>query len=418
MENTSTLGVLFYIKKAKENKDGNAPIYLRITVNGQRAEMALKRFVDPDKWNIFSGNVKGKTEDIKGLKVFIDRYRNKAYKAYQDMINNDEVVSAESLKNKILGIDPHKMTLLEAFEHHNTLLNERVNIDYAPGTIQRYKITYEHIQTFIKKYYKTDDVFLKSLDHQFITKLERYFKIDKSCNHNTTMKYIMNMRKVILMAINNDWLEKDPFRKFKIKLEEVDRGFLSKEELVTLEQKKFAISRLDTIRDIFVFACYTGFAYADVEKLTEDNIAIGIDGEKWLFAKRKKTNTSSNVFLLPKALEIIEKYKDHPEANNKGKLLPVISNQKINAYLKEIADLCEIKKHLTFHLARHTFATTVTLTNGVPIESVSRMLGHKNIKTTQIYAKIVERKVSNDMLKLRDILSHVADNTDSTKQTK
>jgi site-specific recombinase XerD len=210
---------------------------------------------------------------------------------------------------------------------------------------------------------------------------------------------------VVNIALANDWLMKDPFLKFKGSIKEVERDFLSTEELQSIEDKKFTISRLDEVRDMFVFSCYTGLAYADIAKLSLNEIEIGIDKQKWIYTHREKTETKSNIPLLPKALEIIEKYKNHPECVISGKLLPLRSNQKMNAYLKEIAILCEITKNLTFHSARHTFATTVTLTNGVPIESVSSMLGHKNIRTTQIYAKVVEKKVSEDMKKLKSRLN-------------
>ena len=215
------------------------------------------------------------------------------------------------------------------------------------------------------------------------------------------MKYLTNFRKIINLAVVNEWIDRDPFAKFKGSKQEVKRDFLIEEELDRIVQKSFTVQRLNLVKDTFLFCCYTGLAYVDVAKLSSDNISTGIDGEQWLFIDRQKTGSSSNVPLLPPALAIIEKYRDHPEAVNKGLLLPVISNQKLNAYLKEIADICGIDKHLTFHVARHTFATTVTLTNGIPIESVSSMLGHKSIKTTQIYAKVVQKKVSEDMKILR-----------------
>lgn len=172
-----------------------------------------------------------------------------------------------------------------------------------------------------------------------------------------------------------------------------------------MANKEIKFERLALVRDIFLFSCYTGLAYIDVKQLTSLNIKIGIDGFKWIFTNRQKTETKSNIPLLPMAEEIIAKYKDQPQCINQGKLLPILSNQKMNAYLKELADMCNINKELTFHIARHTFATTVTLTNGVPIESVSKMLGHRNLKTTQHYAKILDRKVSEDMMNLRDKLS-------------
>lgn len=214
-------------------------------------------------------------------------------------------------------------------------------------------------------------------------------------------------------------LDKNPFVNYKAKVKEVERAYLVQEEIQAIVDKEFATERLNQVKDIFLFSCFTGLAYIDVKQLTRSNIGLGIDGGKWIFTNRQKTDTRSNISLLPIAEEILDKYKQHPQCLNEGKLLPVLSNQKMNSYLKEIADLCEINKELTFHIARHTFATTVTLTNGVPIESVSKMLGHKNLRTTQHYAKILDKKVSDDMKVLRTkILFKESENTQKMLATK
>lgn len=217
------------------------------------------------------------------------------------------------------------------------------------------------------------------------------------------MKYLINFKKVVLIGVKNGWISKDPFIGYKMSREAVNRNALTEKELLTIAGKDFKNPRLNQVRDIFVFCCYTGLAYVDVNKLNRKDIIEGYRGEKWLVISRQKTDSQSRIPILPVALEILMRYADHPQCATNGQLLPVLSNQKMNAYLKEIADLCLIEKPITFHLARHTFATTVTLTNGVPIESVSKMLGHNSIKTTQIYAKIVDRKISEDMnlLKLK-----------------
>jgi integrase len=197
------------------------------------------------------------------------------------------------------------------------------------------------------------------------------------------------------------WITQNPFDSYKLSFRKVDRGFLTEKELQTIETKELGIERLQTVRDVFVFGCYTGLSYIDAINLRTDEINVGIDGQYWIFSKRQKTDTKLRIPLLPKALGIFEKYRKHPKSISRDKVFPLISNQKLNSYLKEIADLCGIKKNLTFHLARHTFATTVTLSNGVPIETVSQVLGHKSISTTQIYAKVLEKKISEDMGQLR-----------------
>lgn len=221
------------------------------------------------------------------------------------------------------------------------------------------------------------------------------------------MKYLGDFRKIILNCLKSGWLAKDPFFGYVLARREVNREVLSQHELKLMEEKKFVTERITQVRDIFLFCCYTGLAYADVEKLKRTEITVGIDGEKWIFTKRTKTDTPSRIPLLPVCLEIISKYENNLKCSNNGLLLPVISNQKMNNYLKEIADLCGIHKQLTFHIVRHTFATTVTLSNGVPMESVSKMLGHKNLKTTQHYAKILDKKVSEDMTLLRNKLKEI-----------
>lgn len=401
MINNSTLGIYFFARTEKLAKDGKAPVYVRITVDGKRSLVTLKRYIEPDRWDKTAGYAKGFKENAKQLNAYIDIFRNKIYAAHKSLIDNDEIISAAEIKNVLLGRTTRMKTLVQLFEYHNQMMKEKVNIEYAPATLRRFETTLMHIKAFLKINYKKEDILLIALKHQFITDLEHYFRTERGCNHNSTMKYIKNLKKVVNIALNNDWLDKDPFKKFKTRIEPVERDYLTEEELKILKEKEFKIKRLEVTRDVFLFSCYTGLAFADVSKLDEKNIAIGIDGEKWLRIKRSKTNTPCNIPLLPLALEIIEKYKDNPEAQYMNRLLPIKSNQKQNAYLKEIADLCEINKNLTTHLARHTFATTVTLANGVPIESVSSMLGHKSIQTTQIYSKVIEKKVSEDMLALK-----------------
>jgi integrase len=248
------------------------------------------------------------------------------------------------------------------------------------------------------------DIPLDKLNHQFITNYEFFLKSVRNMDHNTAMGTIKKLKKIVRICVANEWIDKDPFMSFKVKIRETNRPYLLQDELDKIIALKFSGERLATVRDIFVFCCYTGLAYADVQKLRRVDIVIGHDGEKWIHTERVKTETATRVPLLPQALKIMDAYKDHPQCVNEGKLLPVSSNQKMNEYLKEIADRCEINKKMTFHTARHTFATTVTLTNGA-IETVSKMLGHKTLRTTQQYAKILDQKVSEDMRVLRAELS-------------
>lgn len=294
-------------------------------------------------------------------------------------------------------------------------MRQLVGVDVVKATLTKFETVLKKLRKFVKKRYNKSDLFLQELNHQFVTDFEYFLKVDEKIGHNTVMKYIRNLRKVMNMCVTNEWIQRNPFTNFRCANKKVEREILTQEELHILHEKEFSIQRLEAVRDIFLFCCYTGYAFVDVEKLTPGDILTGIDGEKWIFTKRQKTKQKSNVPLLPPAMDIISKYQDHEYCRVKGKLLPVKSNQKMNAYLKEIADLCGIQKKLTMHIARHTFATTVTLANGVPIESVSSMLGHSSIKTTQIYAKVIEKKVSEDMQVLR---SKFASRQSATKSVK
>jgi site-specific recombinase XerD len=262
----------------------------------------------------------------------------------------------------------------------------------------------EHTASFIKWKYKKDDMAIKDLNFEFITEFNFWLRSSRGCNHNSAIKYMSNLKKVVLICVNNKWLKKDPFQGFKLTKKEVVKNPLSRDELKRLTEKVFEVERIGQVRDIFLFCCYTGLAYVDVKQLKTTDIVVGMDGEPWIDTTRQKTDAPTRIPLLDTALEIIEKYKDHPQCCAAGVVLPVLSNQKMNAYLKEIANLCGISKTLTFHIARHTFATTVTLSNKVPIETVSNMLGHRSLKQTMIYAKILDVKISEDMKGLRERL--------------
>lgn len=397
--------LLFYIKRSKADVNGKVNIYLRITIDSKRAELSIKRKVSLSKWNPSANRVKGFSKEAQEVNQYIDLITNKINKIHQRFIEEDKPFTSINIRDTYLGKDKNLKMLLKIFQNHNDQIEKLVGKEFAAGTALRYKTAKSHLEEFIKAEYKVNDIPVQDVGHKFISGFEYYLKTERNCAHNTAIKYITNFKKVIRIAYANGWINKDPFFNWKARLKTVEREFLSEEEIQEMIEKEISIPRLDQVRDIFIFSCFTGLAYSDVKKLTKENIVIGIDGNRWINTKRTKTNTVSNVPLLSASLEVIEKYSNHKDISNSNKLLPVLSNQKMNAYLKEIADLCGITKNLTFHLARHTFATTVTLTNGVPIESVSKMLGHRSLKTTQHYAKILDRKVSDDMNNLRDRLN-------------
>lgn len=407
METTkNTFGVFFYLRKYKAT--GNQmPIYARITVDGRRADISVKRTIEEKNWNGNKGMAKGSSEDIRALNIFLERVRSSLVTSYQEMMLQKRMITADAIKRSFSGADQKEYTLCKLIEYHNTHLKDSLSW----GTMKNYFTTQKYVKEFLKKKFNTTDIFLSQLSYKFITDFDHYLRnyqpldYHKPLANNGVMKHIERLRKMIGLAVRMEWLDKDPFMMYQQRFDKVERGFLTKEELATIENRELSIVRLKWVRDLFIFSCYTGLAYIDVMQLTPANITIGIDGEYWLITSRQKTSNPVRVPLLPKALQIIETYKGHARALAEGTLFPVISNQKLNSYLKEIADLCSIHKNLTFHLARHTFATTVTLTNGVPIESVSKMLGHTKITTTQIYAKVIEQKLSDDMKNLRTKLS-------------
>ncbi len=398
----TTVSILFYIKRSKANNEGICPIYARVTIQAKRFEFSASKYVNPERWSPEGSKVMGTNEETRTINSHLDYLKNQVLEAEKRLFKKDIKVTSENLKNELFGATETKRMLIPIFQDHNNKIKELVGKEYAPGTLERYKTSLSHTIEFLQWKYKVSDIEINKIDHAFVTDYEFWLRSVRNCANNTAVKYIKNFSKIIKLCLANDWLDKNPFANYKAKVKEVERVYLSEEEIQNIIEKDFKTERLSLVRDIFLFSCFTGLAYIDVKNLTKSHISIGIDGEKWIFTHRQKTETASKIPILPVTQMIIDKYVNHPKSNNEDKLLPILTNQKMNAYLKEIAGVCEIEKELTFIIARHTFATTVTLTNGIPIESVSKMLGHKNLRTTQHYAKVLDKKVSEDMKIVRD----------------
>ena len=405
MQTSKTFSIHFWLSMAKK-KDDLAPIYARITVDGKRVEISLKRFISVPNWDNRSKRANSRTSEGKSLNVYLDQVYSDLLECQKQLLGESRYVTAQSIKARYLGEDEQHKTLLQLISYHNTNM---VSV-LKPGTLKNYFTTERYIKLYLKNKLKTNDVFLKHLSYNFILDFEQFLRTGKSINrsqplkNNGVMKHLERLKKMMNLALRLEWIEKDPFVRFSLKFTKHQRAFLSQTELEVLESGQLSNEMHRKTRDVFVFACYTGLSYIDVKLLSDNHIVRGIDGDYWIFTKREKNDEALKIPLLDKAIEIIKKY-DQTSENKQEYLLPVFSNQKVNKYLKEIAVILTINKKLTFHAARHTFATTVTLSNGVPIETVSKLLGHTKLSTTQIYARVVEQKVSTDMRSLRDRLT-------------
>ena len=395
--------VSFFSRPTRGKKEKHLLIYMRISLHGNSRDVSLNQKINLGQWDVHKQQVKGNSENSRMINQLLVDMKNKVFKLQMKYSQSEELLSLEEIVQTIKGKTTKGKTLLELIDLHNTYKQGLVGIDITHTTLMRYKTVRLHVEQFLKEIHKRDDILLAKLKNAHAIEFEAFLKTNLNIGHNTAVKYVRNLKTIIRYGIDIELLNKDPFIKHKTKIKEVKRECLTKRELETLVDKKVENERIGLIRDAFVFCCYTGLAYSDIQSLTMNEITIGIDGDQWIKTSRKKTGNEVNVPLLPSALRIIEKYNDHPIRLNDKKVLPVISNQKMNVYLKELADICGIDKNLTTHLARHTFATTITLSNGVTMESVSKMLGHSSIKTTQIYAKITDTKVSREMQKLKEM---------------
>ncbi len=399
------ISVLFYAKKSKTKSNLRVPIYLRITVNGKRAEFSTGKDVEISKWSSAQNRLKGNSEEARAINKYLDILKSNVLVLENKLALSRESFDAIDIKNLLTGANTTERYLIPIFEEHNSKIEKLLGKEYAPATLKNFKTCLAHLKEFLWKFHKKSDIDIQKLEPSFLNDFDFFLRTKPNINNNSAVKHTKNLSKILKLCYQNNWIEKDLVIFYKGKFQEVNVNFLTEEEIRTIKNKDFIGKGLNLVRDIFIFSCYTGLAYVDIFNLTNEQITIGVDGNLWIITNRQKTGTNSNIPLLPIAEEIIKKYENHPLVSNSGKLLPVYSNQKVNEYLKTIADNCNINKKLTFHCARHTFATTVTLSNNVSMESVSKMLGHKSIKTTQHYAKILDKKVSEDMNNLKKILN-------------
>jgi len=396
MRSTNTFGVHFIIRP---NQKGSYTIYARIVVNKSRCELGIKQVIQKDDWNQSKGSAKSKTSELKQLNSYLEQVRSKLVVHYRKLDLEDVNITAAVVKNSYLGLRATEktMTLNELMETHNEMMQKVLE----RGTIKNYYTTAMYAQRYLSNKYLSGDVLLKDLNFQFITEFEFYIrnnplKAGDPCTNNGTMKHLERLKKMVAWAEANEWMDKNPFAAYKLKLKRNEMDFLQESELSTIETCNLEDPAVQRIRDLFVFSCYTGLAYIDLTRLKPSNIVM-TDGARWLRFSRKKTAIIVSIPLLKPAYNIMDRFTSDKAANTRETLFPRVTNQEMNKYLKVIGELCEIKKELTFHLARHTFATTVTLLNGVPIETISKLLGHTKLSTTMVYAHVMQSKVGLDM---------------------
>ena len=412
MKTTHTFSIHFWLKRKAERKDGTSPIYVRITVNGQRAELSIQEYVRPDYWCPDAGRVNPRISGAQRINDNLSKVHSELIECKKGLRQEGIFITAQSIKARYLGNDKSLSTLMDLINYHK----ERELKKLEKGTAKNYSSTEKYLLRFIKMKYKTSDINLGQINYAFVLSFENYLRTCKPLmksqplGNNGIMKHMERFKKMTTIACKLECIKQDPFAFFSAKFKAFDRQYLTIEELKKIEELELGDLGFQRVRDCFVFACYTGLSYVDVKGLRPEQIVIGIDGGEWIFTKREKSKTAVKIPLLGKAKEVLLRYSDITYGSKMDLLLPVYSNQKCNSYLKKIIIKCGITKKISFHAARHTFATTVTLANGVPLETVSKLLGHRRLSTTQIYARVMEKKISEDIGELRAKLKSVEDN--------
>jgi len=362
----------------------------------------MKCDVHPKYWDIKTGKATGRTAEAVKINSLVDNTKAAIHRIYRNLQERDNYVTAERLRNVFLGTEIKQQTLLELFDRQNRERKLLIGVSICQTNHSCYVRTHERLIDFLWKWYNLSDIPLREIDHKFICDFQAYLVTNYGLAHNTQVKYLSNLRYIIGVAIGKDYISKNPFINFSTQYQNSNRGFLTQDEVEVLIAFRFKEEELEQARDIFLFCCFTGLSYSDVAALSREHIQLSFGGKTWIKSRRQKTDTEYNIPLLSIPQLILEKYAINSLC---GKVLPVPDYPNYRNRLKKIAEICGIDKNITSHLARHTFATTIALTKGVPIETVSKMLGHTSIKTTQIYAKVISSKIGSDMDLLAEKLS-------------
>ena len=401
----STFSIIFYLKRQVVKKDGTVPVMGRITVDGTQAQFSCKVTANPKLWDTKGGRMTGKSMQALEVNRKLDKMRVSINKHYQEILDRDNYVTAEKVKNAFLGLEYRCQTLLKVYAQYNEDYEKLYKAGMRSwGSLRRYRCVYRHLQEFLQSRYHVNDISLKELNPAFITDFEAFLRTDKHLCENSLSVYMLPLRTMVFRAIDNGWLTRDPFHDYKVPKVETTRGFLTKEEIHLLMNAELKRKTMQLIRDLYLFCCFTGLSFADLKNLKEEHIQTFFDDSEWIMIDRQKTGVRATIKLLDYPKSIMEKYRG---LCADGRIFPVPCYSDCRGILLRVAKRCGITKHLTWHMSRHTMATEICLTNGVPIETVSSILGHKNIKTTQIYAKITKEKLNKDMDKLSLQLNHI-----------
>ena len=398
----NTFNVQFILKTEKTNKKGLAPIFARIRINGRKMEISTNRSIDNDSWLSENESAFPLNKANKELNKYLEIYKAKIYSSYSSLLSSGEEIDVERFKLAFFGKpSQRKYYVIETTKEHNIEFEKLIGTKFSYGSYKNYKTTLKYLIEFIPILYGAEDILLIQADYKFCESYFSFLTTTKKCKTNGANKQIQRLKKIINYATRAGYIQSNPMASYSLQFKPVNRIALTMGEINKLIEREFKRTTLSVVRDIFIFQCYTGLAYADVKGLKITHIHKDLNGQLWIKMTRQKTLLSFSVPLLQIPTDLISQYFEEVGINEF--LFPVLSNQKMNDNLKIIQELVGIDKNLTTHLARHTFATTITLENGVPIETVSRMLGHTSIKTTQIYAKVLEAKILSDMKKLKGI---------------
>ncbi|WP_290382948.1 site-specific integrase [uncultured Duncaniella sp.] len=406
MRSKDSFRVAFFLRR-NVLKNGESPVFMRITVNGQRAENNIQKSILPNLWSQAKERASGTSRTAVDLNRFIEEARIKVHAIVTELQQENEPVTATVVQQRFYGINPKKKkekTILEVIQAHNDEAETLIGKDYTKTTVYRYKSMKRYLEEMIKKNYEVDDLPLSEFTGEVIRAYEVFLKTEKDLCQNTLIRYMKALKKITNRCIANDWIKKDPFVGIKFKEVPTEPDFLTIEELNRIYECEPGCKRLEVVRDMFLMSAFTGLAFSDVSQLTSEHIVRDNAGNLWIRKHRQKTRQISNIPLLDIPAAILKKYEGNKKAAQKGVLLPVPANQVMNRYLKEIATICKIDKYLTTHVARHTYAT-VCLSQGVSLKNVSKMLGHASVKMTEHYARVLDTSILREMNEIRNAMN-------------